>query len=226
MVDANASESLRRRRFSPWTWLVHKTSRVMAIAIVLAIVAALAGAAYALILARAEVTGSATSGTAALEFVDVGAVGIAADQAVYDVDGVTITSLSSLAAGVTATASVDGSGTLALDVSGLFPGEGVLFSGIDLRNASTLDLSGFVWDFNGSEFGVNGSAQTYEIYLTTFSGGAFNEVDPATFGTLAAGALAQGTNGYILVVEMPDTSTADGVAKNLAGVAIAGSNSR
>ena len=223
-MGAQASTDGERKRRGPFAYLTAKLGRVGAMLAVGLVITALAGVAIAAVFARAELSGDVTSGTAALEFVDVGSPGFLIEQAVYDPDGTTIGGTEPLAAHVTAMATVDGAGNLVLDVDGLFSGEGINIQGLDLLNASSLALTTFAWDYNGGQFGADGSGQTYEIWLAEWNGAAFAPVDPATFGTIAAGAFADGANGYMLIVEMPAASIADGTPHSLTGVGIVGNS--
>ena len=178
------------------------TRRSVMITVAIAVVALIGlGTALAFILASAEVEGSATGGSVALDW-DGGALGIEAltfDPVTGDPDNSTPT----LPTGVTASASITATGNLSMTFDNVFPGDGFLIGGSNLANNSTLDVNLLQWVYN-ADTGPKDSGAPIEVYLAEWNGSSnvFEEVSPATFGTIAS---AGGSTSPLLVfVEFTD----------------------
>ena len=196
-----------------------KVGLIVAALVVVAILAG--GAALAFILASAQVTGTATGGQVTLAFSTTAPGGtLPVESAEYDVDGTTIVNGSpTLPPGVTASASIV-DGKLDMTFDNVFPGDGFLVPLVSLTNDSTLPVNLLQWTYN-ADSGPDGAALPVNVYIGEWNGAGYDEVDPATFGTIAAeGGI---TSAFTVIVEFPASSfVADGTAISLDGISIDG----
>jgi hypothetical protein len=206
-----------------WAGMTRTAKRLTVAAVVVVFALILATAAYALIQARAEVTGSVGTGTAELNFQrGNGQPGLIDGEWIEYTAGVPSGVDVNLPAGVTATATAETDGTLTLNVDGLFPGEGCAF-GMQLQNGSSLDLTNLAFDYNGGGIvGPDGDA-TADIEMW-FATSAVTTPAKAFPATVAAGDYVfEPSNPYtILVVELSPNAIADGSAISVSGVAVVG----
>lgn len=193
------------------------------------VVLALAGAALAAILLRAEVTGSTTAGTASLQWVKgtTGTTG-AVPGLFAEYTGADITNGATIPAGVTCTATVNADGSLSVNVAGLLPGEGCVFGGLNLKNASSLGVTGLVLDYGTTQYGDRASGATKKVHAWLGQFVTSKYVPYVMPTTLAAGALAYPTGSSLpaLIIELPTTTAADAAAYPFAGIAVTANTNR
>lgn len=225
MNDGKHTE--KRKQRSPWAWLVSKIGKVGAIVTVLVLVVAMA-AAVAAILASAEIEGSTGTGQVALDW-ELGTGGdgaLTGLSAEYVTPGGVIDGGGAVPVGHTCAGSISG-GVLTLDVDGLFPGEGCVLENISVTNGSSLDVGTFLMTY-AANYGTDASGEEVELWIAAFTGGAYNAINLAGLADLGPGATYGATGGvsadnWVLIVELPATSTADGSSHDATGTALQGS---
>jgi hypothetical protein len=94
---------------------------------------------------------------------------------------------------------------------------------LSLKNASSLALGTFAWDYNGGVYGADGSAADVEMYLVQWVAGGYQEVDLSLQANIAVGSSFGAS--YSLIVEIPTTTTANGSVFDPVGVAVVGEGS-
>jgi len=96
-----------------------------------------------------------------------------------------------------------------------------------VTNGSTLDVGTFAMQY-ATDYGTDASGVQIELWLAAFTGGQFNPVNLAGLLALSPGSSYGITGGvsadnWVLIVELPATSMADGSSHDATGTALQGS---
>ena len=212
--------SIGRHAAQP-SWWRRMSKRSKVTLLVLAFVLVGSMIAIAVIIARANLLGSATSATVGLDWNGTPST----FEIVYDGPGQGViddTLKVAVPAEKTCTAVIETNGDLTVILDNFSPAEGCLITGLGVTNASSLPLVSYTWDYNGGAVGARFSATETEVFWVQLTGNLWDNFDKTTvWGTLAAGASTPTTFG--LVVQHPSTA-AGGTVTSFTGVATVGSS--